>query len=255
MTVLSCHPTFYSCHSLLSPESPFLSPPSSLTLPSLPISPPVTFHLPSCCLHLPSCHPPSPLLSPSISPLVTFHLPYCHLHVSSSPSFTTTLPVQHWSQVSTEAKDLISHLLVKEVDQRYTALQVLDHSWVQERAPKTPLHTPRILSRLEQPCTHHTVAHTTLIPLCLCSLSLSPNPHTETQALLWKLPGLQQDQLHSTGLILPTHSPIEAAVNWRMPHPVREAMDQKGMRLAPSPKGQLNCTCHRLILPNLPLAE
>ena len=55
--------------------------------------------------------------------------------------------VQHWENVSEEAKDLISHLLVKDVNKRYTADQVLSHSWVQKKAPETPLDTPLILKR------------------------------------------------------------------------------------------------------------
>lgn len=56
-------------------------------------------------------------------------------------------PSEHWENVSEEAKDLISHLLVKDVNKRYTADQVLSHSWVQKKAPETPLDTPLILKR------------------------------------------------------------------------------------------------------------
>ncbi|EDO45162.1 predicted protein, partial [Nematostella vectensis] len=39
-------------------------------------------------------------------------------------------PEKEWSQVSEEAKDLISHLLVRDASQRYTAEMVLTHPWI-----------------------------------------------------------------------------------------------------------------------------
>ena len=41
-----------------------------------------------------------------------------------------TFPSPEWDTVSTEAKDLISHLLVKEASKRYTVEDVLDHPWL-----------------------------------------------------------------------------------------------------------------------------
>ncbi|XP_072023490.1 MAP kinase-interacting serine/threonine-protein kinase 1-like [Amphiura filiformis] len=55
-------------------------------------------------------------------------------------------PEREWSSISEAAKDLISHLLVREAKQRYTAEMVLQHPWVKQ-APQTPLLTPSIMKR------------------------------------------------------------------------------------------------------------
>lgn len=56
-------------------------------------------------------------------------------------------PPEDWDRVSLAAKDLIAHLLVKDVRLRYTADDVLKHPWVVEGAPRTPLQTPDVLLR------------------------------------------------------------------------------------------------------------
>lgn len=56
-------------------------------------------------------------------------------------------PDEEWKHISLEAKDLIRHLLVRNVRQRYTADEVLAHPWVIRGAPKTPLQTATNLSR------------------------------------------------------------------------------------------------------------
>uniref|UniRef100_A0A914LRY1 Protein kinase domain-containing protein n=1 Tax=Meloidogyne incognita TaxID=6306 RepID=A0A914LRY1_MELIC len=56
-------------------------------------------------------------------------------------------PDEEWKHISDSAKDLICHLLVRNVRQRYTADEVLTHPWVTRGAPKTPLQTATNLSR------------------------------------------------------------------------------------------------------------
>ncbi|XP_037287812.2 MAPK interacting serine/threonine Lk6 kinase isoform X1 [Rhipicephalus microplus] len=56
-------------------------------------------------------------------------------------------PDRDWASISDEAKDLISHLLVKDASQRYTAEEVLAHPWVAHGGPSTALHTPSIIRR------------------------------------------------------------------------------------------------------------
>jgi len=56
-------------------------------------------------------------------------------------------PEEEWGDVSETAKDLISHLLVRNVRLRYTADDVLRHPWVMGDAPDTQLQTPSNLSR------------------------------------------------------------------------------------------------------------
>ncbi|XP_030182493.1 MAP kinase-interacting serine/threonine-protein kinase 1 isoform X5 [Lynx canadensis] len=54
-------------------------------------------------------------------------------------------PDKDWAHISSEAKDLISKLLVRDAKQRLSAAQVLQHPWVQGQAPERGLPTPRIL--------------------------------------------------------------------------------------------------------------
>uniref|UniRef100_A0A8C1JKH8 non-specific serine/threonine protein kinase n=2 Tax=Cyprinus carpio TaxID=7962 RepID=A0A8C1JKH8_CYPCA len=52
-----------------------------------------------------------------------------------------------WAQISADAKDLISRLLVRDATLRLSAAQVLKHPWVQGNAPERVLQTPRVLQR------------------------------------------------------------------------------------------------------------
>nr|XP_005156012.1 MAP kinase-interacting serine/threonine-protein kinase 1 isoform X2 [Danio rerio] len=52
-----------------------------------------------------------------------------------------------WTQISADAKDLISRLLVRDATLRLSAAQVLQHPWVQGNAPERVLPTPRVLQR------------------------------------------------------------------------------------------------------------
>lgn len=56
-------------------------------------------------------------------------------------------PESEWETVSEEAKDLICHLLVKNVRERFTADEVLKHPWIRNGAPETKLQTPGNLFR------------------------------------------------------------------------------------------------------------
>ncbi|RWS22883.1 MAP kinase-interacting serine/threonine-protein kinase 1-like protein, partial [Leptotrombidium deliense] len=56
-------------------------------------------------------------------------------------------PEREWAYISDSAKDLISHLLVKDASQRWTAERVLDHPWVSHGGPITLLETPRVMRR------------------------------------------------------------------------------------------------------------
>ncbi|WKX94423.1 hypothetical protein Q1695_011578 [Nippostrongylus brasiliensis] len=58
-------------------------------------------------------------------------------------------PVDEWSMISAEAKHLVSSLLVKNVSERLTANEVLDHPWVKQSAPSTILQTPSNLFRID----------------------------------------------------------------------------------------------------------
>jgi MAP kinase interacting serine/threonine kinase len=56
-------------------------------------------------------------------------------------------PPQEWTGISQDAKDLIRHLLEKDVNRRYGVDDVLQHPFIVNEAPKTPLQTPNILLR------------------------------------------------------------------------------------------------------------
>ncbi|EYC14911.1 hypothetical protein Y032_0039g79 [Ancylostoma ceylanicum] len=58
-------------------------------------------------------------------------------------------PAEEWSMISAEAKHLVSSLLVKNVSERLTANEVLDHPWVKQSAPSTILQTPSNLFRID----------------------------------------------------------------------------------------------------------
>lgn len=56
-------------------------------------------------------------------------------------------PEEEWSKVSDGVKDLISHLLVRDPSNRYSAADVLKHPWVALESPMSQLATPKILQR------------------------------------------------------------------------------------------------------------
>ena len=56
-------------------------------------------------------------------------------------------PDSEWAQISPEAKDLISKLLVKDAHKRLSAEMVLAHTWVKEGGPTHPLVTPQNIRR------------------------------------------------------------------------------------------------------------
>jgi len=58
-----------------------------------------------------------------------------------------TFPDEQWNGISNDAKELISHLLVRDRSSRYTAHQVLQHPWIKGTATGAPLFTPKMLSR------------------------------------------------------------------------------------------------------------
>jgi len=60
-------------------------------------------------------------------------------------------PDREWADISSEAKDLISKLLVKEASARPSAAEVLNHPWVfrlqQEKPKDHELNTPGVIRR------------------------------------------------------------------------------------------------------------
>ena len=60
-------------------------------------------------------------------------------------------PEREWAHISQEAKDLIRGLLVKEAPRRLSAQSVLEHPWVKNGGPRTPLITPQVIRRFDNP--------------------------------------------------------------------------------------------------------
>ena len=58
-----------------------------------------------------------------------------------------SFPEEDWDKVSACAKDLISHMLVRDPHMRYSSWDVLRHEWVSKESPGLPLATPRVLQR------------------------------------------------------------------------------------------------------------
>lgn len=58
-----------------------------------------------------------------------------------------TFPSGEWSGITSSAKDLIRHLLVRNPRKRYSAADVLKHPWVCNPPAATPLATPHVLTR------------------------------------------------------------------------------------------------------------
>jgi len=66
---------------------------------------------------------------------------------SSIKEGEVVFPEKHWGKVSTQAKDLIQHLLVRDSSIRLDAEQVLDHPWVVNGGSSNTLQTPTNLKR------------------------------------------------------------------------------------------------------------
>ncbi|XP_003388109.1 PREDICTED: MAP kinase-interacting serine/threonine-protein kinase 1-like [Amphimedon queenslandica] len=56
-----------------------------------------------------------------------------------------SFPQEIWASISSEAKDLISSLLQRDVRKRLSADEVLAHPWIKTEVPDTPLKTPGVL--------------------------------------------------------------------------------------------------------------
>ncbi|KAM6985958.1 serine/threonine-protein kinase DCLK1a [Aplochiton taeniatus] len=59
-------------------------------------------------------------------------------------------PLPYWDQVSDSAKELIGSMLEVEVDQRYTALQVLEHPWVTNDALSENEHQLSVAGKIKK---------------------------------------------------------------------------------------------------------
>ncbi|KAL4647759.1 serine/threonine-protein kinase DCLK1-like isoform X1 [Arapaima gigas] len=77
-------------------------------------------------------------------------------------------PLPYWDSVSDSAKELITCMLQVEVDQRYTALQVLDHPWVNDDGMSENEHQLSVAGKIKKhfntgPKPHSTAAGVSVI--------------------------------------------------------------------------------------------
>uniref|UniRef100_A0A8C1QX86 Serine/threonine-protein kinase DCLK2 n=1 Tax=Cyprinus carpio TaxID=7962 RepID=A0A8C1QX86_CYPCA len=81
-------------------------------------------------------------------------------------------PLPYWDNVSDSAKALITCMLQVEVEQRYTALQVLDHPWVNDDRMCENQHQLSVAGKIKKhfnmgPKPNNTTAGVTVITVCL----------------------------------------------------------------------------------------
>ncbi|XP_063483603.1 MAP kinase-interacting serine/threonine-protein kinase 1 isoform X10 [Symphalangus syndactylus] len=86
-------------------------------------------------------------LNNSCTPITTPELTTPNKLFESIQEGKYEFPDKDWAHISSEAKDLISKLLVRDAKQRLSAAQVLQHPWVQGQAPEKGLPTPQVLQR------------------------------------------------------------------------------------------------------------
>uniref|UniRef100_A0A671NZU8 Serine/threonine-protein kinase DCLK2 n=1 Tax=Sinocyclocheilus anshuiensis TaxID=1608454 RepID=A0A671NZU8_9TELE len=86
-------------------------------------------------------------------------------------------PLPYWDNVSDSAKALITCMLQVEVDQRYTALQVLDHPWVNDDRMCENQHQLSVAGKIKKhfnmgPKPNNTTAGVTVIAVSVAYLAL-----------------------------------------------------------------------------------
>ncbi|XP_045401457.1 MAP kinase-interacting serine/threonine-protein kinase 1 isoform X5 [Lemur catta] len=86
-------------------------------------------------------------LNNSCTPITTPELTTPNKLFESIQEGKYEFPDKDWAHISSEAKDLICRLLVRDAKQRLSAAQVLQHPWVQGQAPERGLPTPQVLQR------------------------------------------------------------------------------------------------------------
>ncbi|XP_032103352.1 MAP kinase-interacting serine/threonine-protein kinase 1 isoform X3 [Sapajus apella] len=109
-------------------------------------------------------------------------------------------PDKDWAHISSEAKDLISKLLVRDAKQRLSAAQVLQHPWVQGQAPEKGLPTPQVLQR------NSSTMDLTLFAAEAIALNRQLSQHEENENELAEEPEALADGLCSMKLSPPCKS-------------------------------------------------
>ena len=123
-------------------------------------------------------------------------------------------PSADWDRISEDAKDLIRHLLEHDVTMRYSAADVLRHSWITGSVPSTELCTPSILKRNNSVRDIDKYADEALAINRMVEHSISASMHLSRSSSFYseiKLQNGEELKIHSGELLLngetPTGSP------------------------------------------------
>uniref|UniRef100_A0A3Q1EH94 Serine/threonine-protein kinase DCLK2 n=1 Tax=Acanthochromis polyacanthus TaxID=80966 RepID=A0A3Q1EH94_9TELE len=85
-------------------------------------------------------------------------------------------PLPYWDNVSETAKELIRSMLEVEVDQRYTALQVLEHPWVTDEGLCENDHQLSVAGKIKKHFNTNPKVSDTTAGVSVISVSDSPSP-------------------------------------------------------------------------------
>lgn len=121
-------------------------------------------------------------------------------------------PPGDWDRISDDAKDLIRHLLQHDVTMRYSAADVLHHSWITSgQVPSTQLTTPSVLKRNNSVRDIDKLADEALAINRIVEQSLSIHLSRSSSATFYQQQEQIKQRLEHTETTTPTGQPIETA--------------------------------------------
>uniref|UniRef100_A0A8C3G2X3 Serine/threonine-protein kinase DCLK2 n=1 Tax=Cyclopterus lumpus TaxID=8103 RepID=A0A8C3G2X3_CYCLU len=95
-------------------------------------------------------------------------------------------PAPYWDSVSDPAKDLITGMLQVEVDQRYTAVQVLDHRWVNDDGVSENKHQLPVAGKIKKHFNPGPKLNSTTAGVSVITVSTDLHPSTHRHSMhLW----------------------------------------------------------------------
>lgn len=120
-------------------------------------------------------------------------------------------PPGDWDRISDDAKDLIRHLLQHDVTMRYSAADVLHHSWITSgQVPSTQLTTPSVLKRNNSVRDIDKLADEALAINRIVEQSLSMHLSRSSSATFYQQQEQIKQRLEHTDTTTPTQ-PVDAA--------------------------------------------
>uniref|UniRef100_A0A4W6DXM6 Serine/threonine-protein kinase DCLK2 n=1 Tax=Lates calcarifer TaxID=8187 RepID=A0A4W6DXM6_LATCA len=92
-------------------------------------------------------------------------------------------PAPYWDNVSDTAKALITGMLQVEIEQRYTAVQVLDHSWVNDDGVSENEHQLPVAGKIKKHFNTGPKLSNTTAGVSVITVSTDPHPSTHLHCL------------------------------------------------------------------------